>query len=59
MKTSYGKISKVKLDKTELNMKDLDEKLKRQSHSNSKSNNFLLLDQLDPPQGYKLFIFNF
>lgn len=59
MKTSYGKISKVKLDKTELNMKDLDEKLKRQSHTNSKSNISFLLDQLNPPQGYKLFIFNF
>ena len=35
MRASYGKISKVKLDKTELNMKDLNEKLKRKSYTHS------------------------
>lgn len=60
MRTSYGKISKVKLDKTELNMKDLDEKFKRKSYTHLKSNIYIfLLDQLDLPQGYKLFIFKF
>ena len=41
MRTSYGKMSKVKLDKTELNMKDLNEKLKRKSYTHSKSNVYI------------------
>lgn len=41
MRTSYGKISKVKLDKTELNMKDLDEKFKRKSYTHLKSDIYI------------------